>query len=105
MALTFILFLLLTILLDLCLFRPRRRRMKQRAILLNSIQPGSVVYTLDGVRGRVCSIQGPDLVLECMPDGRKLGFSLEGIGQVENYDEAAAKEKMRRKIERSRQRF
>lgn len=105
MAFTLVLFLLLTVLLDLCLFRPRRKRSKRRAIMLNSIQPGSVVYTSDGVRGTVRRITGNELVMECMPDGLVLGFLLESIERVENYNEAAAKEKMRQKIERSRRRF
>ena len=40
MGVTLILFLLLVILIDLTLFRPRRRKMNERAMMLNSISEG-----------------------------------------------------------------
>ena len=104
MMVTLLLFLLLATLLDLCMFRPRRRASKKRAVLLNSVEPGSVVYTEDGVRGRVLRLCGGDVVLACAPDDVQLTFGLEHIARVENYNEAAAKEKMKQKVRRARER-
>ena len=105
MGVTLILLLLLVILIDLTLFRPRRRKMNERAMMLNSISEGQTVYTDDGIRGKVIRCEGADIVLGCGPEQVKLTFALDGIERVKNYDKAAAKEKMKRKIQQNRRRL
>lgn len=50
-------------------------------------------------------MRGADIVLGCGPEQVELTFALENIERVENYDKAAAKEKMKRKIQQNRRRL
>lgn len=105
MEVTLILFLLLVILLDLTLFRPRRRKANERAVMLNSISEGQTVYTDDGIHGQVIRREAADILLACGPEHVELTFALENIERVDHYDKAAAKEKMKRKIQQNRHRL
>lgn len=105
MEITLLLFLILVIVLDLAMFRPRRRETKKHAIMLNSIEIGQIVYTQDGVRGEVRLLDRDQIVLACGPQKTQLLFALEAIERVEAYDKVVAEAKMKEKIQRNRRRF
>ena len=102
MGVTLLLFLILAIVLDLAMFRPRRQEAKNYAVMLNSIDIGQIVYTQDGIRGEVQLLNEGQIVLACGPEKTKLLFALDGIERVEAYDKAAAEAKMKEKIRRNR---
>lgn len=105
MEVTLALFLLFVIVLDLTMFRPRRRKAKECATMLNSIDIGQMVYTQDGIRGEVQLLDGGQIVLACGPEKAQLLFALEAIARVEVYDKVAAEAKMEAKIRRNRRRL
>lgn len=104
MVVSAVLILILVLIIYLTLIRPERSKQKKQAIMLNSIEEGHIVYTADGVRGRVQSIKGRDITLSCFPDETKICFDLEFVSMVEDYDETRAKKKMKDKINRQRER-
>lgn len=70
--------------------------------MLNSVVKGSVVYTVDGIKGRVEELRGGQVLLYCFPDETPIYFDLEAIEKIDNYDKKAAKRKMKEKIQRKR---
>ncbi len=104
MIVSAILILILVTCIYFMLIWPERRKQKKQAVMLNSIEKGNILYTKDGVRGRVEVIEGRNLTLSCFPDGTKIRFDIESVSRIEDYDEVRAKEKMKEKIAKQRAR-
>jgi|BioPla2DNA2_1021312.scaffolds.fasta_scaffold17876_4 preprotein translocase YajC subunit len=85
--------------------RPMRKTHDTKALMLNSIRPGNVICTTDGLRGLVVSVNKADVILTLMPDHVRVRINLEGIAEVENFDKELARELMDRKIQKGRSRM
>lgn len=103
MIYTLLFFLILMLVLNFAIIRPHRKAFNKRAVMLNSIRAGTVVYTVDGVRAEVDSVEKDMVKLSCFPDGIRLFMDLESIESVENYDEKYARSLMDEKIKRGRE--
>lgn len=103
MIYTLLFFLILMLVLNFAIIRPHRKAFNKRAVMLNSIRAGMVVYTVDGVRAEVDSVEKDMVKLSCFPDGIRLFMDLESIESVENYDEKYARSLMDEKIKRGRE--
>lgn len=103
MIYTLLFFLILMLVLNFTIIRPHRKAFNKRAVMLNSIRAGMVVYTVDGVRAEVDSVEKDMVKLSCFPDGIRLFMDLESIESVENYDEKYARSLMDEKIKRGRE--
>ncbi|WP_270395502.1 preprotein translocase subunit YajC [Mediterraneibacter massiliensis] len=100
---TLIFFLAIMVATNLLLFRPKRKSFNKRAVMLNSIRTGTVVYTLDGIRGKVDAVNKGILKISCYPDNVKLIVDLETVDRIENYNEQYAKYMMDEKIRKGRE--
>lgn len=103
MIYTLLSFLILMFVLNFAFIRPHRKAFNKRAIMLNSIRTGLVVYTADGVRAKVEAVKRDVVTLSCYPDGVRLFVDLESIERVENYDEKHARSLMDAKIQKGRE--
>lgn len=103
MIYTLLSFLVLMLVLNFAFIRPHRKAFNKRAIMLNSIRAGLVVYTVDGVRAKVEAVERDRVKLSCYPDGARLFVDLESIEQIENYDEKHARSLMDEKIRKGRE--
>ncbi|MDD6348313.1 MAG: preprotein translocase subunit YajC [Lachnospiraceae bacterium] len=101
-VLTLLLLLVFTLFFYLTIVRPMNKRQRKSATMLNSLKPGDVVYTVDGIKGIVDAIKFDRVSVRCLPDDNFMTFYMESIKQIENYDEKAAKAKMKEKIDNSR---
>ncbi|MDD3404004.1 MAG: preprotein translocase subunit YajC [Hespellia sp.] len=99
-SLIIILFFVVTIYFSLV--RPERNRAKKKAVMLNTVTGGVIVYTVDGIRGKVDRLEGMDMTLSCYPDDTMITFNLEAVQCIEDYDEKSAKAKMKEKIKNAR---
>lgn len=104
MIVSVVIILLLILCIYLLLVRPERKLRKDNAVMLNSVERGTIVYTVDGVRGQVESLKGNQVLLNCFPDQIPICFYLEAVAEIEDYDKKAAKQKMKQKIGRKRKR-
>ena len=104
MIVSIVMILLLVLCIYLLLVRPERRDRKDTAVMLNSVERGNIVYTVDGIRGVVVNLKGDQVLLNCFPDHIPISFYLESVARIENYDRKAAKQKMKQKIGRKRKR-
>lgn len=82
--------------------RPINKKQRKSATMLNSLKPGDVVYTVDGIKGVVDSVKFDRVMVRCYPDDLFIDFYIESIKSIENYDEKAATLKMKDKIAASR---
>lgn len=105
MIYTLLFFLILMLVLNLAIIRPHRKAFNRRAVMLNSIRPGLVIYTADGVRAKVDAVEKDRVNLSCFPDGVKLVMDLEAIEQVEDYNEKHARSLMDEKIRKGREKL
>lgn len=105
MGYTLIFFLILMIAVNFVVVRPHRKAFNKRAIMLNSVKPGTVIYTEDGIRAEVDAINKDMLSLNCYPDGVKLLVELESVDRIENYDEKYARYLMDQKIQKGKEKF
>lgn len=105
MIYTLLFFLILMLVLNLAIIRPHRKAFNRRAVMLNSIRPGLVIYTVDGVRAKVDAVEKDRVNLSCFPDGVKLVMDLEAIEQVEDYNEKHARSLMDEKIRKGREKL
>ncbi len=103
MIYTLLLFLILMLVLNFAVIRPHRKAFNKRAVMLNSICAGLIVYTADGVRAKVEDVQKDMVRLSCFPDGIRILVELESIERVENYDEKHARSLMDAKMQRGRE--
>lgn len=99
---TLIILLVFVTIVYFTLVRPQRKQANKNAIMLNSINKGTTVYTKDGVRGIVIKISGSTLTLSCKPDDTELEVDFSSIESIENYDEEKAKLLMQQKIQNKR---
>lgn len=87
---TQIIFLLvLTVGLILVMVIPQKKRNKQIADMLNSIQPGSKVRTIGGIYGTVTVVKEDLVTIVSGPDNVKLVFAKGAIAVVEPKEENA----------------
>ena len=105
MIYTLLFFLILMLVLNLAIIRPHRKAFNKRAVMLNSVRPGLVIYTADGVRAKVDAVEKDRVNLSCFPDGVKLVMDLEAIEQVEDYNEKHARSLMDEKIRKGREKL
>lgn len=103
MIYTLLFFLILMLVMNLAIIRPHRKAFNKRAVMLNSVRPGLVIYTADGVRAKVDAVEKDRVYLSCFPDGVRLVIDLESIGLVEDYDEKYARSLMDEKIQKGRE--
>lgn len=103
MIYTLLSFLVLMLVLNLAFIRPHRKAFNKRAIMLNSIRAGLIIYTVDGVRAKVEAVERDRVRLSCYPDGVRLYADLESVEQIENYDEKHARSLMDEKIQKGRE--
>lgn len=103
MIYTLLSFLVLMFVLNFAFIRPHRKAFNKRAIMLNSIRAGLVIYTFDGVRAKVEAVERDRVKLNCYPDGVRLFVDLESIERIENYDEKHARSLMEEKIQKGRE--
>lgn len=102
---TLMFFLVVMLVIKFLVFQPRRRAFNRRAVMLNSIRAGTVVYTADGIRAKVDAVNKSMLQLSCYPDDVRLSVDLESVDRIENYDEQAAMQLMGEKIRRGREKI
>lgn len=105
MIITLIVFLALSLIIYYTVVKPQRKSINNKAVMLNSIEAKDIVYTNDGIRGRVAKIYKDSIVLHCFPDNAAPTFGLAEIHSVENYDPARAKAKMAAKMDRAKMRM
>lgn len=68
---------------------PDSKKNKQLARDRAGIRPGDLVYTQNGLHGRVVQRNGDLVTVSCAPDGARLELALWGIVQVESKPEKA----------------
>lgn len=83
--------------------RPSKKSFNKRAIMLNSIRTGTIIYTEDGVRAKVDSVNRDMIKISCYPDNIKLKIDLEAVSRIENYNEQQAQYLMDEKIRKGRE--
>lgn len=103
MIYTLLSFLILMLVLNFAFIRPHRKAFNKRAVMLNSVRAGLVIYTVDGVRAKVEAVERDRVKLNCYPDGVRLFVDLESIERIENYDEKHARSLMEKKIQKGRE--
>ncbi len=103
MIYTLLFFLILMLVMNLAIIRPHRKAFNKRAVMLNSVRTGLVIYTADGVRAKVDAVEKDRVYLSCFPDGVRLIIDLESIELVEDYDEKYARSLMDEKIQKGRE--
>ena len=82
--------------------KPSRKKHDKKALMLNSIMKGDIIYTGDGLRGTVDRVNGAAVTVALMPDGKRVTIDLEEIKEVENYDVTRAEFLMDQKIRRNK---
>ncbi len=97
MIISVLIILVLVMAVYISLILPERRNRKRRAVMLDSIAAGTILFTEDGIRGRVERVKDRHLLLSCFPDSTLLIFDLKSVKQIENYNEKAAIAKMKEK--------
>lgn len=100
---TLLFFLILMLVLNFAIIRPHRKSFNKRAIMLNSVRSGVIVYTVDGIRAKVEAVEKDVVRLSCYPDGVRLLADLESVDRIENYDEKYARSLMDEKIRKGRE--
>ena len=105
MGYTLLFFLILMIAVNFVVVRPHRKSFNKRAIMLNSVKAGTIVYTVDGIRAEVDAVNRDVISLNCYPDGVKLLVELEAVDRIENYDEEYARHLMDAKIQKGHEKY
>ena len=95
-------FVVIAILMHFALLKPYKKKVNDHAVMVNSIMPGNVVYTEDGIRGKVDKVGNGAITLSTFPEGKRLAMELDEITQVENYDKKAAEFIMNEKVKKNK---
>ncbi|EYE89623.1 preprotein translocase subunit YajC [Fervidicella metallireducens AeB] len=64
------------------LILPEKKKQKQLNEMLNAVRVGDVVLTRGGIKGKVVSVEGDNIVLQTGPDDVKISMLKMAIGQV-----------------------
>ncbi|MDO5146207.1 MAG: preprotein translocase subunit YajC [Eubacteriales bacterium] len=94
MIVSAVMILFVVIIVYCTLLLPERNRQKRQSMMIHSIGIGSVVYTVDGIRGKVDAVSDGGYVIRCFPDEVLISFGAESIASLEGFDEKKAKKQL-----------
>jgi|GEM_PF-5915645 len=98
MIYTLIIFLIFTFIVYFLIARPQGRDLQSKSLMQQRIQEDSIVYTIDGIKGKVKEIKKNKIRLQTEPNGIIILVNLDHIEKLEGYDyEALVKESKKKR--------
>ena len=78
---TFLPLILMAVIFYFLIFRPQKKRQKEREALVNAVQKGDKVITSHGIHGTVAQVEDSTVLLQ-VSDNTKIRVEKSALGQV-----------------------